>query len=205
MSKNPKIANRKFYNKWLYKVSLQVKHSYGLRRALLSDVRPKNQSVLLNALTDYFLTVDVKLYSIRSESSILDIYTNDLKIYEEILSKFGTFLRDCFVPNDKLLSSTDDSHMILAKKYPHDRYHYKIFLQPHRLSDRQKKRDYISWLEKQGDKVKITDNVKDWFIKTDWNWDRRYMYAENEQMLLMLKLKNPEVLGTVYRFQIYDK
>jgi hypothetical protein len=31
------------------------------------------------------------------------------------------------------------------------------------------------------------------------------MYVEDESMLLMLKLKNPEALGTVYTFVISDK
>jgi hypothetical protein len=154
---------------------------------------------------EYFRTLDPKSYAIRTENSILDIYTNDIDIYNEILSRFDTNLRDHYVPNEHLLETSGDSHLIFAKKFPHDRYQYKIFLQPHKCTDRKEKHNYITWLEKQGDRIKISENVKNWFIKTVWNWDRRYMYAENEQMLLVLKLKNPEVLGTVYRFKIYDK
>jgi len=205
MLKNPKITNRKFYNKWLYKISLKVKDSYSIRRYLLADSKSRSQSLLIRNIVDYFLTLDSKAYAIRTESSILDVYTNDIRIYNEVLSKFGTYLRDHYVPNDFLLEIPDESHLILAKKFPYDRYQYKIFLQPHKLTDLKEKHDYISWLEKQGDKIKISENVKIWFIKTDWNWDRRYMYVENEQMLLMLKLKKPEVLGTIHRFLIYDK
>jgi hypothetical protein len=205
MLKNPKTTNRKFYNKWLYKVSLKVKNSYSFRRYLLADLKSRSQSELIRNLVDYFLTLDPKSYSIRSENSILDVYTNDVGIYNEALSRFGTYLRDHYVPNNRLLEIPDESHVIFSKKLPHDQYQYKIFLQPHKLIDRNEKHNYISWLEKQGNKIKITETVKNWFIKTDWNWDRRYLYVENEQMLLMLKLKNPEVVGTVYRFCIYDK
>jgi hypothetical protein len=42
-------------------------------------------------------------------------------------------------------------------------------------------------------------------MKTDWNWDRRYVLVEDEGTLLLMKLKNSEVVGTVYNYVIVDK
>jgi hypothetical protein len=42
-------------------------------------------------------------------------------------------------------------------------------------------------------------------MKTEWNWDRRYVLVEDEGTLLMLKLRNPEVMGSVYNYVLSDK
>jgi hypothetical protein len=53
--------------------------------------------------------------------------------------------------------------------------------------------------------VLISEVVKDWFIKTEWNWDRRYIFVEDAQTLLMLKLRNAEAIGRIYDYIIIDK
>jgi len=40
---------------------------------------------------------------------------------------------------------------------------------------------------------------------TEWNWDRRYMYVEDEMTLLMIKMRSSEVLGRIYEYHIIDK
>jgi hypothetical protein len=47
--------------------------------------------------------------------------------------------------------------------------------------------------------------VQKWFLKTDWNWDRRYVLVEDEGTLLMMKLRNSDVVGTVYNYVVTDK
>ena len=67
------------------------------------------------------------------------------------------------------------------------------------------KADFIDWLSSQNSKVRISDTVKSWFLVTVWNWDRRYMYVEDEQTLLMLKLRKNEAIGTIYNYVLCDK
>ena len=50
-----------------------------------------------------------------------------------------------------------------------------------------------------------THAVSTWFVDTDWNWDRRYILVEDEQSLLMLKLRGSEVVGKIHNFVISDK
>jgi hypothetical protein len=149
--------------------------------------------------------LDPKDYAKRIETNVLDIYTNDADIFNHFYNEFNSLVRLAFKPHPELINDDVNGHTVLVKKLPHDRYKFKVFLQPHKISSQEEKQNYISWLEKQEPKINVTDTVKDWFYKTHWNWDRRYMYVEDEQMLLMLKLKNPEALGTIYTFAISDK
>ena len=57
----------------------------------------------------------------------------------------------------------------------------------------------------QGGRILISPIVKDWFIKTEYNWDRRYVLVEDSQTLLLLKLRNSEALGRIYDYVISDK
>ena len=57
----------------------------------------------------------------------------------------------------------------------------------------------------QNDKISLSESVKMWFITTDWNWDRRYVFVDNEQTLLLLKMRNCDAIGKVYEYKIGDK
>jgi hypothetical protein len=63
----------------------------------------------------------------------------------------------------------------------------------------------LDWVESQNGKITISPALKDWFISTNWNWDRRYVLVEDEKTLLMLKLKNSDAVGSIYDYVISDK
>lgn len=93
-----------------------------------------------------------------------------------------------------------------VKKLPHNRYRYRVYLLPHKMAkDREGKQKYISWLKSLGERVTCTPAVEGWFMHTDWNWDRRYILVEDEHTLLMLKLRNSEVVGRIYNYVLSDK
>jgi hypothetical protein len=70
---------------------------------------------------------------------------------------------------------------------------------------REDKNKYIDWIKTQDPRITCTPALEKWFINTDWNWDRRYVLVEDEATVLMMKLRNTEVVGTVYKFVISDK
>ena len=72
-------------------------------------------------------------------------------------------------------------------------------------NDRLGKKRYIDWLKTQMPRVTCTSAVEKWFLATDWNWDRRYILVEDDQTMLMMKLRNAEVVGKIYNFVISDK
>ena len=62
----------------------------------------------------------------------------------------------------------------------------------------------VKWIKSQ-DYLHITDSTAQWFVTTNWNWDRRYIMAQNEKSLLMLKLRCGDLVGPVYDYKLVDK
>jgi hypothetical protein len=157
------------------------------------------------ALSTLLIEWDEMLWAKRIENSDIDIYTSNKELYEKLLTDFSSLVIVCYAPNERDLSILENTGSIIAKKLPHDKYHYKAFLLPHKIKSKEDKQLYLNWIEGQGTRILISNTVKEWFIKTEWNWDRRYLLVEDEQTLLMLKLRNSEAIGRVYDYVISDK
>lgn len=200
-----KQTTRKFYNKWNYKISIRQKGVSLLRYRTPVEASAEAKTEDLKNIFISLSTIDQSLYCKRIENDILDIYTNDKSIFDMLCQKHSILVKNAFAPAEGIEDLLSDSHSIIVKKLPHDRYRYKVFLQPHKITDMQEKTNFINWLSTQGSRINITETVKTWFYKTHWNWDRRYMYVEDDKTLLLLKLKNAAALGTVYTFRVSDK
>lgn len=220
-----KLTSRKFYNKWMYKISLcqpgcaifrNYSFEYVRNLCLSSNNLDRPYSIHQKAyhnkenimhLCEVLEKYDSKIWTKRIENTNMDLYTNDLDFYQTIATEFKDIVIHQFEPDPATVDILTDSRSAVAvKKLPHDRYQYKVYLLPHKMADdREGKHQYINWLKNQGEKVTCTPAVEKWFIKTDWNWDRRYILVENESTLLMLKLRNSEVVGRIYNYVLSDK
>lgn len=220
-----KLTNRKFYNKWLYKVTIDINGGNLMRSndmAYIAAVcltsersdrvwgwnsRSYEDRTDLHKLSTYLASKDKDSWSKRVERNFVDFYTNDEILFDELSDLLPHRIKHRFAPENQTQDILNDSVANLAvKKYPHDRYQHKVYLLPHKMkNDKEAKRKYIDWLKKQMPKVTCTPAIEKWFISTDWNWDRRYILVEDESMLLMMKLRNSEVVGRVYNYVLYDK
>ena len=144
-------------------------------------------------------------YALRIENDRLDVYTNDQDLYETLSSTCEENIIQRFQPDiDNLHLLNRAQHTIIVNKLPKNRYNYRVYLLPHRMI-REDKNKYLDWIKKQDPRITCTSALEKWFINTDWNWDRRYVLVEDEATVLMMKLRNAEVVGTVYKFVISDK
>lgn len=219
-----KTTNKKFYGKWLYKVTILIpgarvvsyKDYDDLKNFLLGSTPNEyphysvmykawnNRFQLLNLL-ESINSVPADQYAKRIESNFLDLYTNDVTIFEHFKSRFSHNIRHIFIPSDRLLSN-QCSDVVVANQLAHNRYRYKVYLKPHKLKgDREGKLSFLTWLDTQSDRVRISQSVRTWFLNTDWNWDRRYMFVEDEQTLMMLKLRSSEAVGKILEYVVDDK
>ena len=224
-SQKTKLTNRKFYGKWLYKVSLHLNGSTIFRQKTLdyiksfclsayTEERPytvlakayKEKENIL-ALANFLERYDSKLWTKRIESSRIDFYTNDVEFYNKLSSNFKDILVHRFEPDPASIDQLNVSpSTVVVKKLPHNKYQYRAYLLPHKMAgDKEGKKKYIAWLKTQEDRVTCTPAVEKWFMTTDWNWDRRYILVEDESTLLMLKLRNSEVVGRIYNYVVSDK
>lgn len=225
ISEKTKLTSRKFYNKWLYKVSLKQNGAAIFRYKDLNFVKDfchqinnsdRPYSVFYKAfqhkdsileICEFLEQWDAKLWSKRIENNFIDFYTNDKDFYQQLSLKFAEILIHRFEPSeDSLALLNTNSSVVAVKKLPHNRYHYRVYLLPHKMAgDKEGKQKYIDWLKSQNSKVTCTEAVEKWFMYTDWNWDRRYVLVEDEQTLLMMKLRNSEVVGRIYNYVVSDK
>lgn len=225
LSEKTKLTNRKFYGKWLYKTTLRlegcsifrIKDIKDIKEFCLSTEDPgAKHSIWRKAYTNKDIIYDIccfleqqtsGTYGTRIERDYIDFYSNDKLFYEDLSNKFETILRHRFEPDENSLDILNQSsHFIAVKKLPKNRYNYRVYLLPHKLAnDKESKEKYINWLKSQSPRITCTKAIEEWFISTNWNWDRRYVLVEDEATLLMLKLRNSEVVGRIYNFVLSDK
>ncbi len=216
-------TSKKFYNKWLYKVTINLHSASMFRIYSLSEIRdiclnksttrlygakPKTEeeATYVLDLVNYLETLDPKSWSKRSEWHNIDFYTNDQYMYDDLSINFKDIVIHRSEPSSANIDTLDQNKVIVTTKLPHNKYNYRVYLNPHKLKgDTDSKKKYLDWLIAQAPRITCTDAVQRWFLKTDWNWDRRYVLVEDEGTLLMLKLRNPEVVGSVYNYVISDK
>ncbi len=226
MSLQPaKLTSRKFYNKWLYKITVNINGGNLMRYnemstiaelCLTRDKEDKSWGWNTKAYQDkddlykislFLSSKDKNLWSKRVERNYIDFYTSDHELFEDFSQLISDRIKHRFAPDTEAKDILGDvTTNIAVKKLPHDRYKHKVFLLPHKMKgDKEGKQKYIDWLKRQMPKVTCTPAIERWFVQTDWNWDRRYILVEDESMLLMLKLRNSEVVGRVYNYVLYDK
>jgi hypothetical protein len=216
-----KKTRKKFYNKWLCKVTLSIEGIGIFRIYDLDSIRDKltvndqynyhadkaqkNKKIIID-LAELLKSFSRNQWAKRIEGSCIDIYTNEHVIYQSICDQFKEYAIHFFKPDPGSEEFLDDKKSILAKKFPHDRYRYKVYLLPHKMSKEiEEKNRYVTWIKKQIPQITFTESVERWFKETNWNWDRRYILVEDEKTLLMLKLRNPEIVGRIYNYVICDK
>lgn len=223
-----KITKRKFYGKWLYKVTLNVPGigilrsktpedtiNYLVHSDSASEKKYHSTSTYSRAINNkedisnicFFINgINSTLWTKRIERNFLDFYTNDFEIYKDCCAKFNHIIIHHFEPEEDSIELFKNQYTIITKKFPHNKFKYKVFLKPHNLkNDVSSKENFLSWVDGQEGKILISDVVKNWFIKTDWNWDRRYVLVDNEQTLLMLKMRGTTAIGKIYEYVISDK
>jgi hypothetical protein len=220
-----KYTNRKFYNKWVYKVSLLIpgisvmrinsieklvdfdKEAYpegnGYRQSSL--IKAHNNKLPITKLARILNSYDKDAYAKRIESNRIDIYTNDKTVCDSIDKDLSDKVAYISIPDNNQLDILNTG-LIPVQKLPHGIYKYKVYLLPHKFkNDVPNKNKYLAWLDQQNPKILISEKVKKWFIDTNWNWDRRYIYVQDEHTLLLLKLRASEAMGRVYEYSTVDK
>jgi len=219
-----KTTKHKFYNKWLYKVSIRIPGATLLRihnrqqvdefcnKALMPPTGTfnnwrqrawKNRSDirdLLRLLDDY----SDSDWARRIEHDQVDLYTNKKDLYDELSERFEILLVHRFEPDPETIDALENRNgkTMVVKKLPHGRFNYRVYLLPHTIKDTPTKERFLNWLDTLKPRVTCTDSVKGWFLKNKTNWDRRYILVEDEGTLIMLKMRNPDLIGTVYKFEI---
>ena len=218
---NPKKTKKKFYNKFIYKASFNLKGAGALRYHSLDQVLNqcitnkfsagsewrekifndlKSNSSLWISLIGILNSYEKGSWQKRLEGDFIDFYTNEKSLYDQLCNNFSEYCVIRFEPSKgkekELLESNKE---IFVSKLPHNMYEYKAFLKPHKVK-KEDKNALVDWLDNQRPKITFTESIKKWVLTTDTNWDRRYIYIDSESTLLMIKLRSPDILGRVFKY-----
>jgi len=199
------ITKRKFYNKWSYKISLQIKHCAKLRTKSLEEIIQNDTDGILVKFCNHIIIFSKQDYATRIERDVLDFYTNSNDIFNSTVEKFSAIVKRISTPHPGTENLLEDAKSIICNKLPHGKYRFKVFLQPHKFSSLEDKTRYLGWLDTQYPRIGISEKVKAWFMVTNWNWDRRYIWVEDSATLLLLKMRNVEAIGSTYNYVLSDK
>ena len=219
-----KTTKKKFYNKWLYKVSLRlngagvfrlydldtvIKHVTGEDARSVPSWVLDQASLNVDAIVDVCNTLkkyDPSNWAKRVERSNLDLYSNNPAFFRDFVDNFESIVTNAFEPNGNSKDLLENDGTIVGKKLPHGRYQYRVYLLPHKLAHKDEdKQRVLDWIKSQDGRITCTSSVENWFLKTNWNWDRRYVLVEDEKTLLMLKLRSADVVGKIYKYVVCDK
>jgi hypothetical protein len=157
----------------------------------------------LLTLTGFLKTLSKVDYDLRIETDIVDVYTNQESIFNALITTLSDNIRYAQRPDDPSGKALADKKTILVKKYPQNQFKMRVYLKPHKMDEPNEKLKYLSWI-KSLPGVSISQAVETWFYNTRWNWDRRYVLVDDEKTLLLLKLKNSNVVGSVYNLVLQD-
>ena len=213
-----KPTKKLFYGKWLYKVSYALPGASFVRHKAFDDLEEKINSIKsashyykkvidnreeLLTLTGFLKTLTIDSYDMRIETDIIDVYTNQESIFNTLVNTLPNKVRYAQKPDDPTGQALSDKKTILVKKYPQGRFKMRVYLKPHKMEDSDEKLRYISWIKGMPG-ISISEAVERWFYATNWNWDRRYVLVDDDKTLLLLRLKNSNVVGTVYNLVLQD-
>lgn len=211
--------NRKFYNKWCYKLSLRCKGAGMLRYQTIEEIlsflaqdnavvhkhgikmQARENSRDVCTLMSALIMWPKDQYATRIENQTVDIYTNNQLLFDEVSKQCNLFTWRRFAPDTNVALLLTEEKRVLCRHLPHKKYQYKVFLTPHKLpTDDSSRSDFLNFAKANHNSILISQSVCDWFMNTKWNWDRRYLFVDNEKTLLMLKLKSCNAVGTYYKY-----
>jgi len=221
-----KKTKKKFYNKFIYKVTLNVPGCGALRyydfsdllsieceaaddmrwkQKLINDVVHNRQEWV--DLVFFIDSFEKDQWTKRLEGDYIDLYTNNLDFYNGLCEKFPNRIAKRYQPPAGLEQEMlDEEKKIFVKEIPHGVYNYQAYLHPHKLTENLNERTKLAdWLELQVPKITFSKSIRKWVLQTRENWDRRYIYIDNDQTLLMIKLRSPELIGKVFKYVKTDK
>ena len=211
-------TSKKFYDKWLYKVTIDATalnislYNFNKFRDRMKKFcetgtvyswsftnyqqrrLTENKDLVLDLVNfvDAYPKTD---WTARVDHDTFSIYTNDVNMYNAISAKFIVIER--FEP-DLTKTVLDTPNTISVKKLPFGKYRFKVFLKPHKIFDPNEKMEYIKWMQTQVPRITFSEAIEDWIMYTRWSGDARYILVEDEQTLLMLRMRNQAIVGRIY-------
>lgn len=230
MLKTAKKTKKKFYNKYIYKVSLKLEGAYALRTLGHQEIldfatglrappqsddyefstqtwRQKNAHLIQSnskvwiSLLGILNSVPKEESTVRIETDILDIYTNNKSLYESLCYEFSDITRTRHEPAPGMTDTLLDSNQeIFVKELPHCMYNFQVDLKTPKSLTFEELENLADWCKSRRPAIAFTDATYKWLVKRDMFNTRRWIYIDTESTLLMLRLRCNDLVSTVRKY-----
>ena len=210
-----RLKTRKlFYNKWPYKIDIQLrKVNYVIRLGI-----DRTNSWLNGADTDKFIWRDaskpdieefVKKYQsltgldlqIRTDGSKISVFLKDADLVDKVVDLFSKWVTTITEPSsdqeyDFLMSNS--SKKVICDDFPKGKYRYKIYIKT-KMNVNTRER-FQSWMANYGDKFDVATSTSKWLSgNKHWIQDP-FFYIEDQHMLSMVGMYLGDNLKRVEEF-----
>jgi|TARA_B110000444_G_C18800011_1_gene576928 hypothetical protein len=230
MLKTAKKTKKKFYNKYIYKVSLELEGAYALRTLGSQEIiefatglrappqsdnfefgeatwKAKNVHLIRSnskawiTLLEILNSVPKSESTVRIESNILDVYTNNKNMYDSLCYEFADRTRNRHEPAPGMTDTLLDSNQeIFVKELPHGMYNFQVDIKSPLTLKYDELLSLADWCKSREPAIAFTDATYNWLLKRDVYNTRRWIYVDTESTLLMLRLRCNDLLGTVRKY-----
>ena len=206
------VTTRLWYNKYLYKSTLIVPGIYCIRQHFTdNDIKGHIQNfkesswratLLKNVIDKYdenekdILTIAKILEPYRYDKTVflrvaepsVSIFTNNLDLHENIITKFKQFLHvDCRPEKDAIPFLLNSKDTVIVKELPYSRYRYKVIMNNYTTTHEIPK-SLLNWGEAQGEAVRFSRKTRVYFNRPQLWLDQGFMYIEDDTTLMMSKM-----------------
>ena len=191
---NPKVTNKLFYGKWIYKVECHIPHARYLRYgwkpfswySKMTEADLDNFSLIKEKLAVY--TKDEIAY--RTENNFLSIYSRDPTILDKILKDFESYVTEVWKPaspEDEKFLIDQGRKKVVCDSFPKEKFQYKIFLKNNIPPDIRK--DIYHWLERQtGHNIHVSPTTIKWLDGSIYWTNTPFMYVSDPKVLSIVVL-----------------
>lgn len=205
-----KETKRLFFNKYIYKLTLELRGICQIKRISLEDIAalPKPESIDFGRnfyrhradayqnkgeiiKIGMFLESKSQLgcdFKTRAEGSSLNIYTNERALIDEIVNNFGNYVTEMQEPISKEAGEflKGNIRKILCNELPNGIFRYKVHI-GYKSIPEQNRVGFLNWSEKYGDdRIFMPKGTKHLLGPSGHGYAYgQYFYVSDEKMLNM--------------------
>ena len=162
-----------------------------------------NSRFLLYKIATMIQDIKVKHdITIRLQDDTIGFYLNSKDVWENICRRFKDNVSELSWPEDTNVFSLTNG-IELVKRYPHNKFKYKINLKSGIVSN-DVKQNFQSWIE-QYPEFKVSDKTLESLKRVYLDGNGKFLYSTNLKNVLLLQMFLGELIGKTTTYKLESK
>jgi hypothetical protein len=192
-------TNKLFFNKWPYKLVIGFAYAWAIRRygpdyILDPEAFQYNRKKVYDTDDINFANKFAKYwggdFQMRAEGQRLSIFLKDEKLFYQMEIDLARWVFETHAPGTREelnFLTTQTARKVMCNLLPYEKYKYRVNIKS--TMDIDLRKNFLIWIKKYGDKVKIANVTEQWFGtgQSGYGWNPN-MLVEDSSMLSMAGL-----------------